>query len=100
MRIFFVDQEERSIIHRTQSHKQIANLRDGIHGRVVAMRCRIGELLQQILIILLLQQHNHVLEKQNTKLNGALSDRQQAVVSELVVGQVDVLKLVWRFFVI
>jgi hypothetical protein len=59
-----------------------------------------GNLLQQILVVLFLQQHDHVVKKQDPKLDGALLDGQQAIVNELVVCQIDVFELVGRFFVV
>lgn len=100
MRIFFIDEEKGTIVDCTQTNQQIADFRDRIHWRVVTVCRRISKLLQQIFVVLLLQQHNHVVEEKNAKLDCAFFDGQQPVMDELVVCEVDVLELVGRFFLV
>lgn len=64
------------------------------------MRSRVRELLQKVLLVCLLQQHDHVVKKKNAQLNRTLLDAQVALVDKLVVGEVDVLELVGRFLLI
>lgn len=100
VRVLFVNEEERAVVDGAEPHQQIANLRNGIDRRVVTMRSRVRVLLQPILVVLLLQQHNHVVEEKHTQLDRSLLDGQQPVVDELVVGQVEVLEFDRRFLLV
>jgi len=91
VRLLVVNQEERSLIDGIEPHENASDLCDGLHGVTVADA---REMLQQVLVdIRLLQQHNHVLKQQDMKLYRSLLDRQQAIVDEAEVCEVDGLEL-------